>query len=185
MASIVSNPRQIPDFAFVVRDESGLSSRCLYDVLRGRKVAVIFVPGAFTPTCNKHIFDLASKISDRVVIVAPNDADVIQAWRIKELDDHAYKLIIVADPDQKFAMACEFLMVDTGFTLRFSPPENRGLGEKRPNRVAFIVDNLMVLDIIYDKKKEGSNPECINNALKDGATGANALLALFTQGDQK
>mmetsp|Transcript_53701 Transcript_53701/g.160786 ORF Transcript_53701/g.160786 Transcript_53701/m.160786 type:complete len:203 (-) Transcript_53701:211-819(-) len=60
----------------------------LLDLVKGKKVAIFAVPGAFTPGCSKSHLpsfitaqdDLKSKGVDLTVCVATNDAYVMEAW---------------------------------------------------------------------------------------------------------
>ncbi|KAK4611951.1 Peroxiredoxin Pen c 3 [Fulvia fulva] len=81
-----------------------------------KKVVLVSVPGAFTPTCSanhvpryiEHIADLKNKGVDTLLIIAPNDAYVMSGWQkvntIDTTDPSANTSIIFAsDLETKLA----------------------------------------------------------------------------------
>lgn len=66
----------------------GPKPRSIGELTRGRRVVIIGLPGAFTPTCSsKHIPGfleyyprLKSKAIDEIICVAVNDVHVMHAW---------------------------------------------------------------------------------------------------------
>ena len=78
----------LPDTKLVKVTEGGPDQVSAADYLKGRKVALFSVPGAFTPTCSaKHLpgfvekaAELKAKGIDEIVCTAVNDAFVMGAW---------------------------------------------------------------------------------------------------------
>ncbi|EME39754.1 hypothetical protein DOTSEDRAFT_74603 [Dothistroma septosporum NZE10] len=79
-----------------------------------KKVVLVSVPGAFTPTCSgnhvpkyiEHIDDLKSKGVDELLIIAPNDAYVMSGWQKVNVglteDDNTF-VIFASDLETKLA----------------------------------------------------------------------------------
>jgi len=74
----------------------------------GKKVAVVGVPGAFTPVCStKHVpsflqnLEKLLKSVDNVAVISVNDHHVMKAWA-DSLKSSNNKLTFLADPDATF-----------------------------------------------------------------------------------
>ena len=78
----------LPDATFVQLGASGPEPVAIADKVKGRKVVIFAVPGAFTPTCHSaHVpsfirtkaqFD--GKGVDEIICVSVNDPFVMKAW---------------------------------------------------------------------------------------------------------
>ncbi|KAI5362986.1 Putative redoxin [Septoria linicola] len=79
-----------------------------------KKVVLVSVPGAFTPTCSgnhvprfiEHIADLKKKGVDQLLIIAPNDAFVMSGWQkvnVGLTDDDNTFVIFASDLETKLA----------------------------------------------------------------------------------
>ena len=96
------------------------------DLVKGKKIAVFAVPGAFTPTCSaKHVPSyvqnheaLKSKGVDEIWCVATNDAFVMGAWA-KDQGSQG-KLRMLADGSAKWtkALGLEFDLTERGMGVR-------------------------------------------------------------------
>ena len=104
------------------------------DLVKGKKIAIFALPGAFTPTCSaKHVPSyvqhhnaLKAKGIDEIWCVSVNDAFVMGAWG---RDQHtAGKVRMMADGSAAFSQA-------TGLTLDLTA---RGMG-LRSNRYSMLV----------------------------------------------
>ncbi|ODQ80202.1 hypothetical protein BABINDRAFT_35825 [Babjeviella inositovora NRRL Y-12698] len=108
---------------------------------KGKKVVIVSVPGAFTPTCTEnHIpafvenfSKLTAKGADYVIVLSANDPFVLNAWgnllgggKV----DHPEKLIWASDGNAEFASKI-------GFGLDLT---SKGMGP-RTGRFAIIVDD--------------------------------------------
>jgi len=79
---------KMPSGAFGIMTEAGPGAISTDDLFSGKKVVLISVPGAFTPTCSmNHLpgfvdqFDeLKNKNVDTVACMAVNDVFVMDAW---------------------------------------------------------------------------------------------------------
>jgi len=104
--------------------------------LAGKKVVIVAVPGAFTPTCmndhipafGKHLSDFKSKGVDEVIVISANDPFVLTAWgKILNLFD---KVTFASDPNASFSESVGLSLDGTA----------KGLGI-RTQRYALVVDN--------------------------------------------
>lgn len=85
----ISTGAKLPDATLVKMGEKGPEPVALGDKLKGRKVALFAVPGAFTPTCHSaHVpsfirtkDDFAAKGVDEIICISVNDPFVMKARR--------------------------------------------------------------------------------------------------------
>ncbi len=79
---------RLPGFSFQSMTEDGPSTVTSSELLDGRTVVLVAVPGAFTPTCHNHhvpgfldnLDALKEKGIDEVAIVSVNDVHVMGHW---------------------------------------------------------------------------------------------------------
>jgi peroxiredoxin len=124
----------------------GPKPRSVDEITKGRRVIIIGLPGAFTPTCSsKHIPGfleyypkLKSKAVDEIVCVSVNDAFVMDAWG-KALGTDG-KVRMLSDGNADFAKA---LGLDADMS-------GRGMGV-RSRRYAMLVDNGVVKSLNLDE----------------------------------
>lgn len=84
----ISTGTKLPDATLVRMGEKGPEAVELASKLKGRKVALFAVPGAFTPTCHSaHVpsfirtkDDFAAKGVDEIICISVNDPFVMKAW---------------------------------------------------------------------------------------------------------
>ena len=126
----------LPDAIFHVMTEDGPAPRKSADIFPGKKVVLIAVPGAFTPTCSmnhlpgyiEHADEIKSKGVDEILVTGVNDVFVMSAWA--KATGGKGKVTFLADGSADFAKAADM-------TLDLS---KRGLGI-RSQRYAAIVDD--------------------------------------------
>jgi peroxiredoxin len=78
----------LPEATFYTMTADGPAPRTTAEVFGGRTVALVGVPGAFTPTCHRnhlpgfieHAAALKAKGIDAVAVTAVNDVFVMDAW---------------------------------------------------------------------------------------------------------
>lgn len=124
----------------------GPRPRAVDELTRARRVVIIGLPGAFTPTCStKHIPGfieyepkLKAKAIDEIVCVSVNDAFVMDAWG-KALGAQG-KVRMLGDGNADFARA---LGLDVDMSAR-------GMGT-RSRRYAMLVDDGVVKALNLDE----------------------------------
>ncbi len=129
----------LPKANFAVMTPEGPALRSTDDVFKGRRVVLLGVPGAFTPTCTTaHLPGFANLIDefrekgiDEVAVVSVNDVFVMCAWA--KATETSHKITFLADGNGDFARAL-------GLTLDLT---ERGLGV-RSQRYSMLVDNGVV-----------------------------------------
>lgn len=100
---------RIPSTDLVKATENGPETVRSDDFFAGRKVALVAVPGAFTPTCSaRHLpgfldkaEELKAKGIDEVAFTAVNDPFVMGAWA--HASDAGDKVTMLADGNASFA----------------------------------------------------------------------------------
>lgn len=140
----------------------GPNSFKVADQVKGKKIVIFGLPGAYTPTCSaKHVpgylenYDkLKAKGIDEIWCVAVNDAFVMGAWGREQ--KAAGKVRMMADGSAEFSRAC-------GLTLDLSA---RGMG-LRSDRYAMLIDDgvVKVLNRESPGKFEVSGADAILKAL--------------------
>jgi peroxiredoxin len=128
------------------------------DLVKGKKIAVFAVPGAFTPTCSaKHLpgyvklaADFKAKGVDEIWAISVNDAFVMGAWGRDQKATGAVRLL--ADGNADFSKAL-------GLSSDFS---KFGMGV-RSQRYSMLLENGVVtqLNIEAPGKFEVSNAETL------------------------
>ncbi len=114
---------RLPQTTFRVMSPEGPAARTTDDVFKGRKVVLIAVPGAFTPTCHRnhlpgyvtHAEAIKAKGVDAIVVTAVNDVFVMDAW-LKAAGAEG-KVEFLADGNGDFAKAVGLAMDGSGFGL--------------------------------------------------------------------
>ena len=108
--SIVAGEK-MPSGSFGVMKESDPDQVSTDDLFAGKKVILVSVPGAFTPTCSKghlpgyigHAEELAAKGVDTIACMAVNDVFVMDAWgKDRGVGD---KVMMLADGNADYAKA--------------------------------------------------------------------------------
>lgn len=127
---------KMPSGTFGVMTESGPGAMSTDELFAGKKVVLVSVPGAFTPTCSMnhlpgfvdHASDLVDKGVDTIACMAVNDVFVMDAWgKDRGVGD---KVVMLADGNGEYARALGLEMDGTGF----------GMG-MRGQRFAIVVDD--------------------------------------------
>jgi peroxiredoxin len=132
----ISVGEKMPSGSFGVMGESGPEQLSTSDLFSGKKVVLVSVPGAFTPTCSKgHLpgyinqaDDLGAQGVDTIACMAVNDVFVMNAWgKDRGVGD---KVVMLADGNGDYTKALGLEMDATGF----------GMGH-RGQRFAIVVDD--------------------------------------------
>lgn len=127
---------KMPSGAFGVMTDAGPGAMSADELFAGKKVVLVSVPGAFTPTCSAnhlpgfidHASELSGKGVDTIACMAVNDVFVMDAWG----KDRAVgeKVLMLADGNGEYARALGLEMDGTAF----------GMG-MRGQRFAIVVDD--------------------------------------------
>ena len=126
----------MPKGALMQMGAEGPQALTTDDLFSGKKVALVSVPGAFTPTCSaRHLpgfvekaGELQAKGVDVIAFMAVNDVFVMSAWgKDQNVEDN---VVMLADGNGDYAKALGLEMDGTGF----------GMG-MRGQRFSIVVDN--------------------------------------------
>ncbi len=149
---------KMPTGTFGVMKESGPGAMSTNELFSGKKVVLVSVPGAFTPTCSMNhlpgFVKLADKILDKgvdtIACMAVNDVFVMDAWG-KDRSVGA-DVLMLADGNGEYVRALGLEMDATGF----------GMGQ-RGKRFAIVVDDGVAEHVAVEQpgKFEVSKAEAI------------------------
>jgi len=132
----ISVGEKMPAGQFAVMGESGPEQLSTDDLFAGKKVVLVSVPGAFTPTCSKgHLpgyvnqaDELTAQGIDCIACMAVNDVFVMDAWgKDRAVGD---KVRMLADGNGDYARALGLELDASGF----------GMGQ-RGQRFAIVVED--------------------------------------------
>ncbi len=127
---------KMPSGVFGVMTDAGPGALSTDELFAGKKVVLVSVPGAFTPTCSAnhlpgfvdHASEILAKGVDTIACMAVNDVFVMDAWgKDRSVGD---KVLMLADGNGEYAKALDLEMDGTGF----------GMG-MRGQRFAIVVDD--------------------------------------------
>lgn len=103
---MISVGEKLPEATLVQMGAKGPAPVSLLDKIKGRKVAIFAVPGAYTPTCSSaHVpsfirtkDQLTAKGVDEIICISVNDPFVMAAWG-KETGATEAGITMLADAD--------------------------------------------------------------------------------------
>lgn len=149
----ISTGDTLPDATLVRLGADGPEQVALGDKIKGRKVVIFAVPGAYTPTCHSaHVpsfvrtkGDFDAKGVDEIICISVNDPFVMKAWG-EATGATAAGISMLADPESTFtkAIGMDFdappagliarskryaMLVDNGVVTQFLPEESPGTCE--------------------------------------------------------
>lgn len=153
---------KMPSGVFGVMTESGPGAMSTDELFNRKKVVLVSVPGAFTPTCSaKHLpgfvdnaEDIFAKGVDTIACMSVNDVFVMHAWgKDQGVGD---KVLMLADGNGEYAKALDLVMDGTAF----------GMGH-RSQRFAIVVDDGVATKVSVEApgKFEVSKAEAVLSAL--------------------
>ena len=151
----------LPQATFRVMTPDGPAPKTTDDIFKGRKVVLVAVPGAFTPTCHRNHLpgyvekaaDIKAKGVDAIAVTAVNDVFVMDAWA--KSSNAADTIEFLSDGNGDFAKALGLTMDGSGF----------GLGT-RSQRYAMIVDDGIVRAINVEDTASKAEVSGAENLLK-------------------
>ncbi len=133
---------RLPEATFKVMTPDGPANRTTNEIFGGKKVVLVGVPGAFTPTCHRNhlpgylenLDTLRGKGIDSIVCVAVNDVFVLDAWA--KSSGAQGRIEFLSDGNAEFTRAIGLSLDASGF----------GMGT-RSQRYAMLVDDGVVKSI--------------------------------------
>ncbi len=158
----IEQGEKMPSGVFNVMTESGPGAMSTDELFAGKKVVLVSVPGAFTPTCSQnhlpgfvqHADEILAKGVDTIACMSVNDVFVMNAWgKDQGVGD---KVVMLADGNGDYAKALDLVMDGTAF----------GMG-KRSQRFAIVVDDGVATHVAVEApgKFEVSKAESVLAAL--------------------
>ena len=152
----------MPSGVFGAMTDAGPGAISTDELFGGKKVVLVSVPGAFTPTCSAnhlpgfvdHADAILEKGVDTIACMAVNDVFVMDAWgKDRGVGD---KVVMLADGNGEYAKALGLEMDASGF----------GMG-MRGQRFALVVDDgvASVVNVEQPGQFEVSKAEAILAAL--------------------
>jgi peroxiredoxin len=114
---------KMPAGSFGVMAESGPGAISTDELFSGKKVVLVSVPGAFTPTCSMNHLPgfveqaeaLKAEGVDTVACMAVNDVFVMHAWgKDRNVGD---TVLMLADGNGDYAKALDLVLDGTGFGM--------------------------------------------------------------------
>ncbi|MBX9930430.1 MAG: peroxiredoxin [Methylobacterium sp.] len=130
--------QHLPQATFRVNGPDGPEAKTTDDLFKGRRVVLVGVPGAFTPSCHRNhlpgfvakLDEIKSRGIDAIAVTSVNDVFVLDAW---QKASGAEGIEFLADGNAEFARATGLDMDGAGF----------GLGP-RSKRYSMLVDDGVV-----------------------------------------
>ena len=149
----------IPEINFFYISESGPKKISSKELFAGKKVILVGVPGAFTPTCSlEHLpgfiekkKEIYEKGIERIIFVSKNDPFVMNEWKKSKSEND---IIFIGDSMGEFAEK-------SGLKMDLSVI---GLGERLSRFALIIEDN--VIKNIFDEEGGGFEKSSANDVLK-------------------
>lgn len=139
---------RIPETTLTIMSENGPAPLTTAEIFEGKKVVLVSVPGAFTPTCSarhlpgfiEHADTIRAAGVDTIAFVSVNDVFVMHAWGKSAGTD---KILMLADGNGDFARAL-------GLELDARP---FGMG-MRSQRFALVAEDGVVANLFVESPGE-------------------------------
>lgn len=158
----ISVGEKMPTGAFGIMTDAGPGAISTDDLFSGKKVVLVSVPGAFTPTCSMNHLPgfvdqaaaLKAKNVDTIACMAVNDVFVMDAWgKDRSVGND---VMMLADGNGEYSQALGLELDATGF----------GMG-MRGQRFAIVVDDGVATHVAIEApgQLEVSKVEAILEAL--------------------
>jgi peroxiredoxin len=151
---------RLPQATFRVMTADGPTPKTTDDIFKGRRVVLVAVPGAFTPTCHRNHLpgyvqkaaEIRAKGVDAIAVTSVNDVFVMDAWS-KAAGGNGIEFL--ADGNGDFAKAIGLAMDGSGF----------GLGT-RSQRYAMVVEDGLVQSLNVEDAPSKADASGAENLLK-------------------
>ncbi len=149
---------KMPSGTFAVMTGNGPAALSTDDLFTGKRVVLVSVPGAFTPTCSaKHLpgflqyaDELRAKGVDTIAFTAVNDVWVMDAWgKNQGVGDD---VLMLADGNGQYVEALDLAIDSTAFEMGV-----------RGRRFAIVVDDGIATHVAIDQpgQFEASKAEAV------------------------
>ena len=153
---------KLPEVMFRTVEDGKAVQKTTGDIFKGKRVVLVGVPGAFTPTCHKNHVpgfvqkadEIRAKNVDAIAVTAVNDHWVMHNWS-EASGGGGKKMIFLADNNAEFAKA-------TG--LEFDA--TAGLGGMRSRRYAMLVDDGVVKTLNVEQETGKAEISGADNMIK-------------------
>jgi peroxiredoxin len=153
---------KLPEVTFRTIEDGKMVPRTTGDVFKGKRVVLVGVPGAFTPTCHKNHVpgfvqkaeEIRAKKVDAIAVTAVNDHWVMHNWS-EASGGAGKKMIFLADSNAEFAKA-------TGLDF----DATAGLGGTRSRRYAMLVDDGVVKALNVEPEAGKAEVSSADNLIK-------------------
>ncbi|MDB5592618.1 peroxiredoxin [Enterovirga sp.] len=160
---------QLPQATFRVMTPDGPAAKTTDDLFKGRKVVLVAVPGAYTPTCDRnHLPGYVSRADeikaqgiDAILVTSVNDVFVLKAWSASTGADG--KVEMLSDGNGDFAKALGLSFDGSGF----------GLGT-RSQRYSMLVEDGVVKSLNVEDAPSKAEISGAENFLKQLGEGQQA-----------
>ena len=154
--SKINDSFPILDVSIVLNGE--ISQTSTDELLRGKNIVLVGVPGAFTPTCHvQHLpgyienIDLINKKGYQVIFMSVNDPFVMKAW---EESSNSKNITMIADGNGSLTDSLDLAMDGSAFALG-----------KRCQRFAMIIQN-GIIKVINTEDGPGLNQSSAESTIK-------------------
>jgi peroxiredoxin len=152
---------RLPEATFRVVVDGSMKPRTVSEIFSGKKVVLIGMPGAFTPTCHKNHLpgfltkaeEIMAKGVNHIAVTAVNDHWVMHTW--KQASGGDGKVEFLADNNGEFAKA-----------IGLSFDASGGLGGIRSRRYAMLVDDGVVKVLNVEEQAGKAEIASAENMLK-------------------
>jgi len=152
---------RLPQTTFRMMTPDGPGAKTTDDLFKGRRVVLVAVPGAFTPTCDRNHLpgyvtradEIKAKGVDAILVTSVNDVFVLDAWGKARGTDG--KVELLADGNADFAKAIGLAFEGSGY----------GLGT-RSQRYAMLVEDGVVRSLAVEDVPSKADLSSADNLIK-------------------
>lgn len=152
---------RLPQVTFRIMTADGPLAKTTDDLFKGRKVVLVAVPGAFTPTCHRNhlpgyvqkMGEIKAKGVDSILVTSVNDVFVMDAWAKSSGADG---IEFISDGNGDFAKALGLTMDGSGF----------GLG-LRSQRYSMVIEDGVVKALNIEDAPAKAQVSGAENIMKD------------------
>jgi peroxiredoxin len=153
---------KLPEVTFRTIEDGKMVPRTTGDLFKGKRVVLVGVPGAFTPTCHKNHVpgfvqkadEIRAKKVDTIAVTAVNDHWVMHNWS-EASGGAGKKMMFLADANADFAKA---------IGLDFDAAA--GLGGTRSRRYAMLVEDGVVKALNVEQEAGKAEVSSADNLIK-------------------